>query len=91
MHLAYRASTPKPIRDVYHHLTCNAIRGPKICTGIPTTMSIEDRQAILPAIDCLKNYDRQDLDLNKFDAMFSYTYTPDSTSATDEFLCLLNK
>ena len=85
MHLAYRASTPKNIREMYHHLACNAIRGPKLRINIPTTMPIQDRQAIRPAIDRLKNYDKQDLDLDKFDAMFSNTYTPDSMSTQDEF------
>ena len=85
MHLAYRASTPKKIRDMYHHLACNAIRGPKMRIDIPTSMPIQDRQDILPAIDRLKNYDKQDLDLEKFDAMFTSTYTPDSMSTQDEF------
>ena len=39
----------------------------------------------MPAIDRLKNYDKHDLDLEKFDAMFSHTYTPDSMDATNEF------
>ena len=85
MHLAYRESTPKKIRDMYHHLACNAIRGPKLRFDIPTSMPIQDRQDIMPAIDRLKNYEKQDLDLGKFDAMFSHTYTPDSMSTQDEF------
>ena len=71
---------------MYHHLASNAIRGPKIHIDIPRTMPIEDRQTILQAIDCLKNYDKQDIDLDQFDAMFSQTYTPDSMNANEEFL-----
>ena len=85
MHLAYRASTSKRIRAMYHHLACNAIRGPKMRFDIPTSMAIHDREDILPAIDRMKNYDKQDFDLAKFDAMFTNTYTPDSMSTQDEF------
>ena len=73
------------IREMYHHLASNTIRGPKICIHTPTTVPIEDRQAMLPAIDCLENYNTQDLDLDKFDAMFSNTYTPDSMNTTNDF------
>ena len=69
---------------MYHHLACNAIRGPKMRIDIPTSMPIQDRQDILPAIDRLKNYDKQDFDLEKIDAMFTNTYTPDSMSTQDE-------
>ena len=71
---------------MYYHLASNAIRGPKIRIDIPATMPIEEKQVVLPAIDCLKNYDRQDLDLDKFDAMFSQTYTLDSMDDSAEFL-----
>ncbi len=52
---------------------------------IPTSIPIQDNKEILPAIDRLKNYDKQDLNLEKFDAMFTNTYTPDSMSTQDEF------
>ena len=84
MHLAYRESTPFNIRAMYHQLACNGIRGPKIRIEIPKSMTIQDKHDILPALDRLKNYDRKDLDLNKFDAMFTNTYTPDSMSTQDE-------
>ena len=85
MHLAYRESTSQKNRDMYHHLACNPIRGPKIRIVIPTTMKIQEKQPILPALDRLKNYEKQDFDLDKFDAMFSSTYTPDSMNTQDEF------
>ena len=90
MHLAYRASTPSKIRAMYHHLACNAIRGPKLRICIPTSMPIQKREEILPAIDRLKNYDKNDIDLDKFEAMFANTYTPDSMS-TQEEASMLNK
>ncbi len=37
MHLTYRPSTPFKIKAMYHHLACNAIRGPKMRIGIPTS------------------------------------------------------
>ena len=55
MHLTYRASTPKIIRDTYHHLASNAIRGTNIHTHIPKSMSIEEGEVVLPAKDHLKN------------------------------------
>ena len=53
MHLAYRASTPKKIKQMYHHLASN-IRGPKICVQISKSMLIEEKDAILPVLERLK-------------------------------------
>ena len=90
MHLAYRVSTPPNIRAMYHHLACNMTRGPKLRIGIPESMLIQERQPILPAIDRLKNYDKKDVDFNKFEEMFANTYKPDEMSTQDE-VAILNE
>ena len=66
MHIAYRAATPKQIRDMYHHLASNAIYGLKIRIDIPMSVSIQEREVVLPAIDGLKNYNKKGLGLNFF-------------------------
>ena len=70
---------------MYHHLASNTIRGPNIRIDIPTTMLIQQRQGVLPAIDRLKNHNKEDIDFDQFDAMFNQTYTPDSIDANKEF------
>ena len=57
----------------------------RFASAFPTTIPMGEGEAILPAIDCLKNYDKQDLDLEKNDVMSSNTYTPELMSATYEF------
>ena len=53
MYLAYRVSTLKKIRQMYHHLVSN-IWGPKICVQISKSMLIEEKDAILPVLEPLK-------------------------------------
>jgi len=76
MHLAYKSSTPKNVKQLFHKLAADDIRGPRLMIPIPDSLAIQERLPILPAIDRLKNYTKSDINLELFDQMVTQTYTP---------------
>jgi len=76
MHLAYKPSTPKHIKQMFHKLAGDGIRGPKLRIPIPDSLPIKEKLPILPAIDRLKNYKKSDINLELFEQMVSQTYRP---------------
>ena len=51
---------------MYHLLACQPIKGPKLRIPIPDSLSIENSDPMLPAIDRTKNYDKVDIDMLLF-------------------------
>ena len=76
MHLAYKPSTPKNVKRLFHKLAADDIRGPKLKISVPDTLPIDETLPILPAIDRLKNYKKSDINHDLFDQMVTQTYTP---------------
>jgi hypothetical protein len=58
VYYAYQFSTPSHIIKKYHLLAMNPIKGPEMRCNVPQLLEIYDAQQILPAIDHLKNYPR---------------------------------
>ena len=78
MQLAYRDSTPEHIRQLYHRLALNPPAGPRLRKSIPDSLAIKDRDPILPAVDRLINYKKEDIDFSLVDGMVSTTHSQDS-------------
>lgn len=78
MHLGYQESTPDDVYEMWHELSGRQLRGPKLMVKIPDSLPIEDELPRLPAIDRLKNYKKEDIDMSKFEAMHTISYTPPS-------------
>jgi len=86
MHLAYKNSTKKSIQDKLHYLATSPVRGPKLRIPIPEEMEILEKEPILSALDCLLNYNKDEinLDLEGFDGMFTTTYLPEGMNEVEE-------
>ena len=80
MHLAYRKDTPDHIQAMFHVLASKEVTGPTLKESIPDTMTIMTRLENKPAIDRLKNYNKNDIDLERIDGMFISTFTPNTDS-----------
>ena len=78
LHLAYKDSTPAHIQTMLHHLAIHDIAGPKFKKDIPASLPIQSPSPKLSALDRLKNYSRDGIDLEKIDGMFCSTFTPSS-------------
>ena len=78
MHLAYKDSTPAETQKMFHLLAMKDVAGPTFKGDIPDNLEISPRAPILPALDRLKNYSKEGIDLEKIDGMFSTTFTPSS-------------
>jgi hypothetical protein len=86
MHLAYRADTPAHIQAAFHKLASSDVTGPTLKIPIPDDMEIMPRQPILPAIDWLKNYDKEGIDLNRMDGMHCSTFSPTNNNMSNDEL-----
>lgn len=84
MHLAYKESTPGHIRQLFHRLAVQDVSGPKLAGDIPDSLKIQDRHVHLPALERLKNYKPQDINLEQIDGMLSTTYTPNSQAEEED-------
>ena len=86
MHLAYKNSTKKSIQEKLHYLATSPVRGPKLRIPIPEEMEILEKEPILSALDCLLNYNKDEinLDLEEFDGMFTTTYLPEGMNEVEE-------
>ena len=87
MHLAYKDTTSSVIKQKFHRLATNDILGPSIQCLIPDkdVLPFNDRSPILPALERLKNYNKQDIDLDLYEGMFwSKVYEPESMSQDSE-------
>ena len=91
MHLAYRESTPKIVKQLFHKLSANGIRGPKLRIIIPDSLPIEEKLPILSAIDRLKNYKKSDINLGLFENMVSHIYAPPTDLDNDAEYDLFNE
>ena len=78
MHYAYKKETPDHIQAAFHTLSSHAMepKGPTLKVSIPGDMLVYDRQPSLPAIDRLKNYDKDGVNVDRIDGLFSSTFTP---------------
>ena len=83
--MAYKESTPIELRQMYHRLACKDIEGPKLAINIPNSMEIMPPRPHLPALDRLKNYRKEDVNLELIDGMLTSTYTPDSMGEEEEY------
>ncbi len=83
MHLAYKDSSPAETQKMFHLLAMKDVAGPTFRGEIPDNLEIHPQTPILPALDRLKNYSKEGIDLEKIDGMFSTTFTP-SSQFTDE-------
>jgi hypothetical protein len=79
MYLAYKKTTPKDIRMALHQLGIEDIRGPTLTMNIDPSIVIEEPSPILSALDRLKNYNKDDIDLEKIDGMYCSNYSPQPT------------
>ncbi len=61
MHYAYKKSTHPDMYVKYHHMAIKS-RGPKLHVPLNTSLPIHPKMPILPAIDRLKNYSKDDFD-----------------------------
>ena len=85
MHLAYYQDTPEHIQAMSHILASKEVTRPTIDQSIPDTMEVMTRLESLPAIDRLKDYKKDDIDLERIDGTFISTFTPniDGRSSDD--------
>ena len=91
LHLAYRDTTPFQISRAYNRIAKEKKAGPKLRTKIPSkdVMTVKAPERILPAIQRLKNFKPDDIDLSSFemgkgtDGMMSQTFEPTSLSQND--------
>jgi hypothetical protein len=61
MYYAYQTSTPLHIVQKYHLLAMNLMKGPKMRCNVPQFLEICEAKDFLPAIDRLKNYQRNSI------------------------------
>ena len=85
MYLAYKKDTQENLQQMYHRLATKDTEGPMLRIDIPETMEIKPRRAHLSALDRLKNYRKEDINLELMDGMLSSTYTPDSMGNDAEY------
>ena len=69
-----------------HVLASKELMGPTLNESIPDTMEITTRSEIMPAIDRLKNYKKDDIDLERIDGMFISTFTPNTDDRSSDDL-----
>jgi hypothetical protein len=79
MYLAYKVTTPKYIKMSLHQLAMEDIQGPTLTIDIDPSILIEEPLPILNALDRLKNYNKEDIDLEKNDGMYCSNYSPQPT------------
>jgi len=86
MHLAYKESTPSHIRLLFHRLAAQDVSGPKLTGDIPDSLEIQKPHVHLPALERLKNYKKEDINLELIDGMLSSTYIPNSQAEEEDDL-----
>ncbi len=79
MHLAYKRTTPNYLNAMFHYLSKNEVKGPRLQVKILDSIAIEEPSTILPASLRLKNYDGSKITIDNeyFDNM--HTLTQEST------------
>ena len=86
MHLGYRDSTPAHIQAMFHRLASKDIKGPHFKHSIPDTMEIKPPSPPKTALERLKNYRGDDINLEVIDGMYVSTFTPASQNEGDDSL-----
>ena len=74
-------------QSLYHRLACEDISGPNIRCEIPDSLRIDERSPKKSALDRLKNYSKDDVDLNQFDGLLAATFKSSSTQLTEDDEC----
>jgi hypothetical protein len=69
---------------MYHLLVCHPIKGPKLRIPIPDSLSIENSDPMLPAIDRTKNYDKVDIDMSLLGHIDSQTFVSNQYGDNDD-------
>ena len=86
MYMVYKDSTPTYIQVLLHKMARENVAGPTFHTHIDKSLSIVDATPIFPALDHLKNYNKNSIDLDRLDGMFCITYSPSDDSDIDKNL-----
>jgi len=77
MELAYNPLADKDIQMRFHELALADVKGPRLGAEIPSTMATHHPSKILPALDRLSNYNRNDIDLTIVDGMYCSDFVPE--------------
>ena len=86
MHLGYRDSTSTDIQAMFHRLASKEIKGPHFKHSIPDTMEIKSPSPPKTALESLKNYSGDDINLEVIDGMYVSTFTPASQDQGNDSL-----
>ena len=73
-HLAYRGEeffVSLEQQQLFHWLACNDIDGPNLRCKIPSSLQIHTPSPRLHAVERLKNYNKEDVDLDHFDGLIT--------------------
>ena len=76
MYMAYKPTTPKDIQESLHQLALDDVQGPTLTVDIASSMVIQECGPCLSALDRLKNYNKNDIQLETIDGMYSTNYSP---------------
>lgn len=88
-HLTYRPvdQVPAKTQQLFHRLACRDIRGPKLRCDIPASLKINTPSPKKSALERLKNYNPDDVDLDQFDGLLAATFKSSSTQVTEDDEC----
>ncbi len=85
MHLAFRSNTPKSLQQLFDNLLDSGDIGPRMKIPIPDSIGIEEPSEDQPAIDRLKNYQKEHAIVlnNYFDGLFISEFVPECCKDLD--------
>jgi hypothetical protein len=84
MHLAYKKTTPNLLQKMFHRLAVKDIDGPTFIKDIPESFEIQEGVVHATALDRLKNYKKEDVDLSFCDGLSQSTFLPTNLDDEDQ-------
>lgn len=70
MHLVYKDTTSANINQYFHRLANSEVKGPRLQKPVDECIPIEEHMAPEPALERLKNYDKNSIDLQMVHSMY---------------------
>ena len=76
LHMCFKSSTPQSLQDAFDNLLRQERSGPNLPVDVPSSIPIVSPSVTKPAIDRLKNYDKQHINLTQVDGLFCSSHLP---------------